>query len=101
MYYTLHAFLTIIIIIINIIIIIIIIITIIIIIVVCWCYISTQESSNHKACADWPILRSTRRSDYLITGRARGTREGGEEASSPFLSSCVLDISSFAPTKKL
>ena len=37
----------------------------------CCCYSSTQESSNHKACADWPILRSTRRSDYLITGRAR------------------------------
>ena len=40
-----------------------------------------------------------------ITGRARGTREGGDEASSPFLSSpflssCVLDICSFAPTKK-
>ena len=67
----------------------------------CCCYILTQESSNHKACADWPILRSTHRSDYLITGRARGTREGGEEASSPFLSSCVLDISSFGPTKRL
>ena len=40
-----------------------------------------------------------------ITGRARGIREGGDEASSPFLSSpflssCVLDICSFAPTKK-
>ena len=48
----------------------------------CCCYISTDASSNYKACADWPILRSTSRSDYLITGRARGTREGGEEASS-------------------
>ena len=41
-----------------------------------------------------------------ITGCASGTREGGDEASSPFLSSpflssCVLDICSFAPTKKL
>ena len=35
-----------------------------------------------------------------ITGRVSGTREGGDEASSPFLSSCVLDICSFAPTKK-
>ena len=68
MYYNLYAFLTI----------------IIIIIIIgcccccCCCYISTQASSNSKACADWPILRGTRRSDYLITGRARGTREGGE-----------------------
>ena len=61
--------------------------------------ISTQASSNFKACADLPILRGTRRSDYLITGRARGTRRGGEEASSPYLSSYVLDISSFAPKK--
>ena len=83
------------------IIIIIIIIMIIIIIGCCCCYISTQASSNFKACADWPILRGTRRSDYLITGRARCTSEVREEASTPFLSSCVLDISSFAPTTKL
>ena len=61
--------------------------------------ISTQASSSFKACADLPILRGTRRSDYLITGRARGTRGGGEEVSSPYLSSYVLDISSFAPKK--
>ena len=73
MYYSLYAFLTIIVIII-----------IIIIIIIgcccccCCCYISTQASSNNKACADWPILRGTRWSVYLITGRARGTREGGE-----------------------
>ena len=66
MYYSLYAFLTIIIII------------IIIGCCCCCCYISTQASSNYKACADWPILRGTRRSDYLITGRARGSRGGGE-----------------------
>ena len=61
MYYTLYAFLTIIIIIINIIIIIIIITTIIInYYYCCCCYISTQASSNHKACADWPIGYVTR-----------------------------------------
>ena len=51
----------------------------------CCCYISTQTSSNYKACADWPRLRSMRQSDYLITGRARGTREG-ERGPTPLFS---------------
>ena len=93
MYYTLYAFLTIIIIIIDIIIIIIITIIIIVVVVVVISQLRQAAIIKRALIGLSYVARANHRP------RERHTR-WEEEASSPFLSSRVLDISSFAPTKK-